>query len=70
MTDYCKIIEQMKKLRITQVKSGIDRSYRQKLTLQALGLRKINGTKEVEGTPQIMGMIKKVEHLIKVEELA
>ena len=60
----------MKKLRITQVKSGIDRSVRQKLTLQALGLRKINGTKEVEGTPQIMGMIKKVEHLIKVEELA
>ena len=60
----------MKKLRITQVKSGIDRSVRQKLTLQALGLRKINGTKEVEGTPQILGMIKKVEHLIKVEELA
>lgn len=60
----------MKKLRITQVKSGIDRSVRQKLTLQALGLKKINGTKEVEGTPQILGMIKKVEHLIKVEELA
>ena len=60
----------MKKLRITQVKSGIDRSKRQKLTLQALGLSKVNGTKEVEGTPQIMGMIKKVEHLIKVEELA
>ena len=60
----------MKKLRITQVKSGIDRSERQKLTLQALGLRKINGTKEVEGTPQILGMIKKVEHLITVEELA
>lgn len=65
-----KIIEQMKKLRITQVKSGIDRSERQKLTLQALGLRKLNGSKEVEGTPQILGMIRKVEHLIKVEELA
>lgn len=65
-----KIIEQMKKFRITQVKSGIDRSLRQKLTLQALGLRKLNGSKEVEGTPQIMGMIRKVEHLIKVEELA
>ena len=65
-----KIIEQMKKFRITQVKSAIDRSVRQKLTLQALGLRKINGSKEVEGTPQIMGMIRKVEHLIKVEELA
>jgi large subunit ribosomal protein L30 len=60
----------MKKLRITQIKSGIDRSVRQKLTLQALGLKKINGSKEVEGTPQILGMIKKVEHLIKVEELA
>lgn len=65
-----KIIEQMKKLKITQVKSAIDRSVRQKLTLQALGLRKVNGSKEVEGTPQIMGMIRKVEHLIKVEELA
>ncbi len=65
-----KIIEEMKKFRITQVKSAIDRSLRQKLTLQALGLRKINGSKEVEGTPQIMGMIRKVEHLIKVEELA
>lgn len=65
-----KIIEQMKKLRITQVKSAIDRSVRQKLTLQALGLKKINGSKEVEGTPQILGMIRKVEHLIKVEELA
>ena len=60
----------MKKLRITQVKSAIDRSVRQKLTLQALGLRKVNGSKEVEGTPQILGMIRKVEHLIKVEELA
>lgn len=65
-----KIIEQMKKLRITQLKSAIDRSVRQKLTLQALGLKKVNGSKEVEGTPQIMGMIKKVQHLIKVEELA
>lgn len=60
----------MKKLRITQVKSAIDRSERQKLTLKALGLKKLNGTKEVEGTPQILGMIKKVEHLVKVEELA
>ena len=60
----------MKKFKITQVKSGIDRSVRQKLTLQALGLRKVNGSKEVEGTPQILGMMRKVEHLIKVEELA
>ena len=43
----------MKKIRITQVKSGIDRSQRQKLTLQALGLKKLNASKEVEATPQI-----------------
>ena len=60
----------MKKIKITQVKSGIDRSERQKLTLQALGLNKMNATKEVEATPQILGMVKKVNHLIKVEELA
>jgi large subunit ribosomal protein L30 len=60
----------MKKIKITQIKSGIDRSERQKLTLQALGLNKMNATKEVEATPQILGMVKKVNHLIKVEELA
>ena len=60
----------MKKIKITQVKSGIDRSERQKLTLKALGLNKMNATKEVEATPQILGMVKKVNHLIKVEELA
>ena len=60
----------MKKIKITQVKSGIDRSERQKLTLQALGLKKVNATKDVEATPQILGMIKKVDHLVRVEELA
>jgi len=60
----------MKKIKITQVKSGIDRSERQKLTLKALGLTKVNASKEVEATPQILGMVKKVNHLIKVEELA
>jgi len=60
----------MKKIRITQVKSGIDRSERQKQTLIALGLRKMNATKEVEATPQILGMVFKVSHLVKVEELA
>lgn len=60
----------MKKIKITQVKSGIDRSERQKLTLKALGLKKLNGSKEVEATPQILGMVKKVDHLVKVEELA
>jgi len=57
----------MAKIKITQIKSGIDRSERQKLTLQALGLNKLNATKEVEATPQILGMVKKVNHLVKVE---
>ncbi|RYD51047.1 MAG: 50S ribosomal protein L30 [Sphingobacteriales bacterium] len=59
----------MAKLKITQVKSGIDRSERQKRTLQALGLRKMHATVEVEGTPQILGMVKKVFHLVTVVEL-
>lgn len=60
----------MKKLKITLVKSPIDRSERQKLTVQALGLNKTNSSKEVVATPQILGMIRKVDHLLKVEELA
>jgi large subunit ribosomal protein L30 len=58
------------KIKITQVKSGIDRSERQKQTLIALGLKKLNASKEVEATPQILGMVHKVSHLVKVEELA
>jgi large subunit ribosomal protein L30 len=60
----------MKKIKITQIKSGIDRSERQKQTLIALGLRKLNASKEVEATPQILGMVNKVSHLLKVEEVA
>jgi large subunit ribosomal protein L30 len=60
----------MKKIRIKLVKSGIDRPERQKLTLQALGLNKLNATKEVEATPQILGMVNKVSHLVIVEEIA
>ncbi len=59
----------MAKIKITQVKSGIDRSERQKKTLIALGLTKMNAVKEVEATPQILGMITKVNHLVTVEEL-
>jgi large subunit ribosomal protein L30 len=59
----------MAKIRIVQVKSGIDRPGRQKLTLQALGLKKLNAAVEVEATPQILGMVRKVEHLVKVEHL-
>ena len=54
-------------IKITQIKSGIDRSERQKKTLVALGLRKLNASREVEVTPQILGMVKKVSHLVKVE---
>ena len=59
----------MAKIKITQVKSGIDRSERQKRTLVALGLRKMHATVEVEATPQILGMVTKVNHLVKVEEV-
>ena len=59
----------MAKIKITQVKSGIDRPERQKLTLLALGLKKMNATKEVEATPQILGMVRTVEHLVTVQEV-
>mgnify|MGYP000937819184 CR=1 FL=1 len=59
----------MSKIRITQTKSVIDRSHRQKRTMVALGLKKINQAVEVEATPQILGMVAKVNHLIKVESL-
>jgi large subunit ribosomal protein L30 len=58
----------MKKIKITLIKSPIDRPERQKLTLKALGLGKLNSSKEVEATVQILGMVRKVNHLIKVEE--
>ena len=57
----------MEKIKITQIKSAINRPSRQKLTLQSLGLGKINRTVEHDATPQILGMIKKVEHLVKIE---
>ena len=60
----------MKKIKITQVKSGIDRPERQKRTLRALGLRKMNASKEVEANPQILGMVRAVHHLLKVEDVA
>ena len=59
----------MKKIKVTQIKSVIDRSERQKRTMIALGLKKMNASVEVEATPQILGMVSKVNHLIKVEEV-
>jgi large subunit ribosomal protein L30 len=59
----------MGKIKVTQVKSAIKRTSRQKRTLEALGLRKLHQTIEVEATPQIMGMVQKVMHLVEVEEI-
>lgn len=58
----------MAKIKITQVKSVIDRPERQKRTMKALGLNKISDTVEVEASAQILGMVRKVNHLVKVEE--
>ncbi len=57
----------MAKIKITQIHSRIGSTQRQKATLDALGLTKMNKTVELENTPQIQGMIKKVNHLVKVE---
>jgi len=59
----------MGKIRIIQVRSKIGSTLRQKRTLEALGLGKINRTVEVEATPQIQGMVNKVKHLVKIETL-
>ncbi len=59
----------MTKIKITQIKSRIGYSKRQKLTLDALGIRKMHQTVEKEATPQILGMVNKVRHLVKVEEV-
>ena len=62
-------LKTMKRIRITQVRSGIGQTLRQKRTLEALGLKKMHYTVELDATPQILGMCKKVEHLVKVEEV-
>lgn len=59
----------MKKLQITQLRSKIGRPENQKRTLISLGLGKINRSVEIESTPQILGMVKKVNHLVRVKEL-
>jgi len=58
----------MAKIKIKQVKSKINRPKTQKATLAALGLKKMNQVVEHEATPQILGMVKKVQHLVSVEE--
>ncbi|HKM92818.1 MAG TPA: 50S ribosomal protein L30 [Prolixibacteraceae bacterium] len=59
----------MAKIKITLVKSKIGSTNRQKLILEALGLKKLNSSVEHEATPSIMGMVNKMKHLIKVEEI-
>lgn len=59
----------MSKVRVEQIRSTIKRPENQKRTIKALGLGKINRSVEVELTPQIAGMIKKVSHLVAVTEL-
>jgi large subunit ribosomal protein L30 len=58
----------MEKIKVTQTRSRIGSTKRQKRTLDALGLTRMNKTVELEGNPQILGMVSKVKHLVKVEE--
>lgn len=58
----------MAKVKVTQVRSVIGKTKRVKETMYALGLRKMHRTVEHEATPQIMGMIAKVQHLVKIEK--
>ncbi|MEX1001229.1 MAG: 50S ribosomal protein L30 [Crocinitomicaceae bacterium] len=58
----------MAKIKIKQTRSTINRPKDQKDTIKALGFKKLNQVIEKEGTPQIMGMIKKVSHLVEVVE--
>jgi large subunit ribosomal protein L30 len=59
----------MAKIRITQVKSKNGKPERQKRTLEALGIRKLNHSVDHEATPLILGMVVKVRHLVKVENI-
>ncbi len=57
-----------KKIKVTKVRSAINRTQRQKRTLEALGLKKIGQVIEHEATSSVMGMVNKVSHLVSVEE--
>ncbi|SHE53104.1 LSU ribosomal protein L30P [Psychroflexus salarius] len=59
----------MAKLKVTKVKSAIKRPKNQKLTLEALGLRKIGQSNILESSKSVQGMIDKVNHLVTVEEI-
>ncbi|HOP03450.1 MAG TPA: 50S ribosomal protein L30 [Tenuifilaceae bacterium] len=57
----------MAKVKITQIKSKIGSTKRQRATLETLGLRRINHTVEKDNTPEVMGMVEKVRHLVKID---
>ena len=57
----------MAKIKVTKVRSAINRTQNQKRTLEALGLKKIGQTVEHDDTPNILGMVSKVKHLVSVE---
>ncbi len=57
----------MAKVKITQVKSKIGSSKKQRANLESLGLRRINHSVERENTPEVMGMVEKVKHLVRIE---
>lgn len=61
--------KESQKIKITQIKSVINRHNKQKNTIEALGLRRINHSVIHNATPQILGMVNKVKHLVKTEEL-
>lgn len=58
----------MAKIKVTKVRSAINRTQNQKRILEALGLKKMGQVVEHDATPNIIGMVKKVEHLVSVEE--
>lgn len=58
-----------KQLKITQTRSAIDRHFKQKRTIKALGIRRLNQPVVQNDTPQIRGMVYVVRHLVSVEEL-
>ena len=59
----------MAKIKVTKVKSAMNRTQTQKRTLEALGLKKIGQTVEHDDTPNILGMVNKVKHLVSMETL-
>ena len=59
----------MAKVRVTKIKSTIEKDERQKRTMKALGLGKLGTSNELENSPVIAGMIRKVAHLVKVENV-